>query len=132
MDVLATVDAEVWQMLAAPGDRVDPRSLIATLVPSGSGSTVLVAVNESDAADIAVGMTVNLEAPGPATGTVTAVGAPRPTTDVAQRLGLQPDSDGLAVVVTISTDSELVPGALVEASVVTRDGSVADRLLERR
>lgn len=124
--VKALVSGSIWQVLVRLSDGVQAGQVIATLLPVGSESTVLVAVPETESAGISVGQEVIIN--GAPRGTVADVPPPLPAAEVSSNLGLPLKDDLLYIPVLVNLDTELTAGTEVETRIVLTNESVLERL----
>lgn len=130
VSVRADRDGRIWQEFAAVGEFVQAGALIATLLPDGDGTTVLVAVPEAEAAGVRSGMKVTVTAGSKmVSGGVESIGPPLPSSAVSSRLALAVDSSSQFIVLVIRVDQPLVSGELVSVLVTTSRSTVVRSVL---
>ena len=128
--VTAESDGRIWQEFVAVGEFVEAGEVIVTLLPDGDGRSVLVAVTESAATQVRVGMTATLTfASLTVSGVVQSVGPPLAAQDVADRLALSVDESSPVVVLVIAADEPLPVGSPVTALVSTSKSTVMRSIL---
>jgi hypothetical protein len=112
------------------GEYVQAGDVIATLLPEGDGTTVLVAVTEAEAARVRAGMDATVVS-GSTTvgGVVLSVGPPSPATAVAARLGLALETTSLMVVVALRVDAPLAAGDRVGVVVTISSSTMVRSIL---
>lgn len=126
----ALAEGTVWQLAAQPGDPITVGQQLTTLLPPGSGGHLTLAIPETEAADVRVGMKVvgSLSKP---IGRVESVRAPLQP-DVAQELAaldLEREPGANVVLVYVRLDQPMTAGSLVQASVVTSSSTILRRML---
>lgn len=127
VDVTTMLSGSVWQLLAQTGAGVDSGAVLATVLPEGSSESVLLVVPESQAAGVVEGQRVVIgDAPA---GTVSAVSAPLPASEVSPKVGLPFSGDQLYEIVTVSLETSLPAGAEVQGRIILTEDSVLGRLL---
>ncbi|MEI6621279.1 MAG: HlyD family efflux transporter periplasmic adaptor subunit [Actinomycetes bacterium] len=131
MTVLAPVSGQVWQQIAGAGTPVIKDEAVTQILPTNSGSQVLLQVPEADSAGMEVGQKVNLTAAGKTgTGTLTTVdSAPTPGLAAAEELAIEPPSQTQVIMVTVTADPPLRPGDAVSAQIVLSERTLLSRLL---
>ncbi len=119
-EVVSPIDGTVWQVLASVGGILAPGQTAITILPVGSGATILVAVPESQIAQVAKGLTVKVSGAGASsTGTVTAVSsAPIPSEVAGARLGVQLPSGEQVTIVTVALAEPIPAGIKLTAQIV--------------
>jgi biotin carboxyl carrier protein len=130
VQVVSPIDGTVWQVLGSVGGILSPGQTAATILPVGSGETILVAVPESQSAEVTEGLTVNIDGTGAAsTGTVTAVGAaPIPSEVAGQRLGIQLPPGEQMTMVTVSLAEPIPAGMSLTAQIVISEQTLLQQL----
>lgn len=136
VDVTAAVSGQVWQVTVHPGAAVSTGQQVVGLVPPDSGSEIMLAVPESDAAGVVVGQRVDVavDDSGPSTGgSVVAVSsAPVPAAVAADTLAVAAVSEEPVTLVTVATDSAVPSGSAVQASIVQSERTLLEQLLGLR
>jgi hypothetical protein len=119
LTIVAPVSGSIWQLLATPGQVVQPGEIVATVLPPGSDTSILLPLTESQASSVQPGMAVELFGSfGSATGTVVSVSsAPVPAATAAIQVAAPLDPQSPIVMVQILADSALPPGAAVQATI---------------
>lgn len=130
LTVVAPVSGSIWQMLATPGQVVQPGEIVATVLPPGSDTSVLLPLTESQASSVRPGMAVELFGSfGSATGTVASVSsAPVPAAKAAIQVAAPLEPQSSIVMVEIAADSALPPGASVQATIVISQETLLNQL----
>ena len=128
--VLAPVKGSIWQLLATPGQVVQPGEIVATVLPPGSDTSVLLPLTEAQASAVQPGMAVELFGSfGGATGTVVSVSsAPVPAAKASIQVAAPLDPTSEIVMVEIVTTSALPPGASVQATIVISQETLLNQL----
>ena len=118
--VVSPIDGTVWQVLGSVGGILSPGQTAATILPVGSGETILVAVPESQSGQVTTGLAVNVSGTSASsTGTVTAVSsAPIPSEVAGTRLGIQLLPGDQIILVTVSLTEPIPAGMSVTAQIV--------------
>jgi pyruvate/2-oxoglutarate dehydrogenase complex dihydrolipoamide acyltransferase (E2) component len=117
----------VWQVLADTGAGVTPSDVLATVLPTGSDASLLVAVAEESSGGIAVGQQVVVQ--GRPNGAVSMITPPLPVSEVAPKTGLTLEPDTLYTIVTVDLADPVAAGTEVSARIVLSDTSVLNRIL---
>ncbi|MCX6434258.1 MAG: HlyD family efflux transporter periplasmic adaptor subunit, partial [Actinobacteria bacterium] len=128
--VVSPIDGTVWQVLGSVGGILAPGQTAASILPVGSGESILVAVPESQSAEVTTGLTVNVDGTGAAsTGTVTAVSAPPiPSALAGQRLGIQLPPGQDVTMVTVSLAEPIPAGMSLTAQIVISEQTLLQQL----
>lgn len=128
--VVAPIDGTIWQMLGSVGGILAPGQTAATILPVGSGETVLVAVPEGQSGEVTNGLTVNVTGTGASsTGTVTSVSsAPIPSEVAGARLGVQLPSGEQFTMVTVTLRDPIPAGMSVTAQIVISEQTLLQQL----
>lgn len=122
----------VWQSLVLSGGVVSPGAPVATVLPQGSDSSVLVAVPESDAAAVADAIRVDVSVQGQ--GTVTArvlsvSSSPVPADIAATRIALPVEGTAQLTMVSLEPTSALPPGEEVTVSFILSERTLLQGML---
>lgn len=122
----------VWQSLVLAGGVVSPGAPVATVLPQGSDSSVLVAVPESDAAAVAAAIRVDVAVQGQ--GTVTArvlsvSSSPVPADIAATRIALPVEGTAQVTMVSLEPTSALPPGEEVTVSFILSERTLLQGML---
>lgn len=126
----SVAEGTVWQLTAQPGDPISAGQQLTTLLPRESSRYLTLAIDETQAQDVRVGMKVvgSLSTP---IGHVESVQAPLPpkiARDLAA-LDLGKDSRSNIVLVSVRLDEPMTAGSLVQAWVVTSTSTILRRML---
>jgi multidrug efflux pump subunit AcrA (membrane-fusion protein) len=128
--VVSPIDGTVWQVLGSVGGILAPGQTAATILPVGSGDTILVAVPESQSAEVTTGLTVNVSGTSASsTGTVTAMSSgPIPSELAGQRLGIQLPPGDQMTMVTVSLAEPIPAGMSLTAQIVISQQTLLQQL----
>ena len=130
--VTAPLSGTVWQLLELAGGVVEPGSAVATLLPEGSESSVLVALPEGEAGAAASAIRVDISTPlgTTVTGVVTAIAnAPVPVEIAAARTALPQMSGAQATMVVVTPQQPLTAGSEVSVAFVQSESTLLQRIL---
>ncbi len=130
--VTAPLAGTVWQLLGRSGGVVEFGSAVATIVPVGSESSVLVALPEGEAAAAASAIRVDISTAmgDTVTGKVTGISpAPVPVEIAAARTGLPSMTGAQATMVVVSLQQPLTAGSEVGVVFVQSESTLLQRLL---
>jgi len=127
---ISPITGTVWQQLGAVGQVVGAGVTVATILPVGSDTSLMVAIAETDVAGITAGMVVNVTVPGAqATGRVTSIAsAPLPADVAEQRLSVTLDDDQQYVLATVTLDTPLEAGSDASAQIVIAQETLLQQL----
>ena len=130
LEVVAPVSGTIWQLLATTGQVVQAGEIVATVLPPGSDTSVLLPLTEDQAQSVAPGMKVELTGSfGSASGTVLSVSsAPVPSGIAAIQVAQPLDAQSPIIMVVIAADSPLPAGASVQASIVISQETLLNQL----
>lgn len=131
-EVTASVSGTVWQLLGLSGGVVAPGSAVATVLPEGSESSVLVALTEGEASAAASAIRVDISPSMGATvtGVVTAIAnAPVPVEIAAARTALPQMSGAQATMVVVTPQQPLTAGSEVSVAFVQSESTLLQRIL---
>ena len=128
--VVSPIDGTVWQVLGSVGGILAPGQTAATILPVGSGDTILVAVPESQSGQVTTGLAVNVSGTSASsTGTVAAVSAaPIPSEVAGQRLGVQLPPGDQITMVTVSLAEPIPAGMSLTAQIVISQQTLLQQL----
>ncbi len=128
--VVSPIDGTVWQALGSVGAILEPGQTAASILPVGSGDTILVAVPEGQSAEVTTGLAVNVSGTSASsTGTVTAMSsAPIPSEVAGQRLGIQLPPGDQITMVTVSLAAPIPAGMSLTAQIVISQQTLLQQL----
>ncbi len=128
--VVSPIDGTVWQVLGSVGGILSPGQTAATILPVGSGDTILVAVPESQSGQVTTGLAVNVSGTSASsTGTVTEVSsAPIPSEVAGPRLGIQLPPGDQVILVTVSLTDPIPAGMSLTAQIVISQQTLLQQL----
>ena len=128
--VSSPITGTVWQQLGTVGQVVGAGATVATLLPAGSDTSLLVAIPEADLGGITTGMLVNVTEPdAQTTGRVASItSAPIPADVASQRLGVTLDGGQQYVLATVTLDTPLVAGSDATAQIVIAQETLLQQL----
>jgi len=131
-EVVSTMAGTVWQSLVLAGGVVSPGTAVATVLPEGSDTSVLVAVPERDAAAAAAAIRVDLSVPGQGTvaaQVVSVSSAPVPVDIAVARTALPIEGSAQLTMISLEPTSALPAGAEVSVSFVLSERTLLQGML---
>ena len=129
-EVVSPIDGTVWQVLGSVGGILAPGQTAVTILPVDSGSTILVAVPESQISGVTKGLTVKVSGTdASSTGTVTAVSsAPIPSEVAGARLGVPLPPGEQITMVTVVLSEPIPAGMSLTAQIVISEQTLLQQL----
>lgn len=130
IEVLAPVSGSVWQQLAFVGQTLSTGAPVASILPVGSDQAALVAVPESLAAEVRVGLPVDSSV---GTGTVTSVNShPIPAALASALLGITLPATEPMVLINVVLDAPVERGSNVNARIIVSEQTLLSQFVRLR
>jgi hypothetical protein len=129
--VQTLVSGTVWQVEAITGDAVQAGETLVTVLPPGSDATAMLVAPAVAAVEVAPGMSVDVVAGGRVTGEVATVSAPMSAEEAGRRTGQALDPTSNYVMLTVDLSRPVPSGRPATGIVITSEGTVLTRLVDR-